>query len=73
MDVDTPFIGGIFCFAVIIIGQFFVMNLILAVIIEAFMLNYKLKLQKELLGIESVNESENQLETGEDDLEQIPS
>ena len=45
MDVDTPFIGGIYCFAVIIIGQFFVMNLILAVIIEAFMLRYKLKLQ----------------------------
>jgi hypothetical protein len=42
MDIDFPFLGGLFCFGIIIIGQFFLLNLILAVIIEAF-----LKLHKE--------------------------
>lgn len=33
MDVDIPVIGGLFCFSIIIIGQIFLLNLILAVII----------------------------------------
>lgn len=37
MDVDVPIIGALFCFSLIIIGQIFLLNLILAVIIKAFM------------------------------------
>ena len=36
MDVDYPILGGIYVFSIIIIGQFFLLNLILAVIIQAF-------------------------------------
>jgi hypothetical protein len=36
MDVDIPIFGAIFTFAMIIVGQFFLMNLILAVIIFSF-------------------------------------
>lgn len=33
MDLDIPIIGAVYCFAVIIVGQFFLLNLILAVMI----------------------------------------
>ncbi len=36
MDVEVPFIGGLFCILLIVIYSFFLMNLILAVIIKAF-------------------------------------
>lgn len=36
MDVDIPVIGAMYTFLVIIVGQFFMLNLILAVIIDAF-------------------------------------
>ena len=36
MDIDTPIISALYCFGVIIVGQFFLLNLILAVIIQAF-------------------------------------
>jgi hypothetical protein len=35
MDVDIPFIGAFYVFVVIIVGQFFLLNLLLAVIIQA--------------------------------------
>lgn len=36
MDIDFPLIGAVYTFAIIIIGQFFLLNLILAVIIGSF-------------------------------------
>ena len=48
MDLDIPIIGGIYCFAVIIVGQFFLLNLILAVMIEAFKKSHEQRLQEAL-------------------------
>jgi hypothetical protein len=36
MDIDIPFFGGFFVISLMIVGQFFLLNLILAVIIFAF-------------------------------------
>jgi hypothetical protein len=36
MDADIPFLAAFYCFLIIITGAFFLMNLILAVIIQAF-------------------------------------
>jgi uncharacterized membrane protein len=36
MDVDVPIIGGLYGLFIIIFGDFIVMNLILAVIIDTF-------------------------------------
>ena len=48
MDVDIPFIGAFYVFVVIIIGQFFLLNLLLAVIIQASIKRHQLKLDREL-------------------------
>jgi hypothetical protein len=44
MDADTPIIGGIFSCVVIIFGSYFLLNLVLAVIISAF-----IKMEKGIL------------------------
>lgn len=44
IDADAPFFAYLYCVSMIIIGAFFLMNLILAVIIEAF-----IKIQKQEL------------------------
>ncbi len=36
MDIDIPFIGGLYGFLIVMLGNFIVMNLILAVIIDTF-------------------------------------
>jgi hypothetical protein len=36
MDVEIPLIGGLYGFLIIILGNFIIMNLILAVIIDVF-------------------------------------
>jgi Ion transport protein len=46
MDVDTPLLGFIYCFMVIIIGQFFLLNLILAVIVQAFIKQHEKELEE---------------------------
>lgn len=48
MDIDIPILGAVYVLSIIIIGQFFLMNLILAVIIYAFIRSQKLELEKEL-------------------------
>ena len=45
MDVDIPIIGIVYCIMMIIFGQFFLMNLILAVIIFSFMKTQKQDLE----------------------------
>ena len=47
MDVENSLLGGIYCVIMILIGQFFLLNLILAVIIFSF-----IKSQKENLAAE---------------------
>jgi hypothetical protein len=41
MDVENPYLGGIYCIIMILIGQFFLLNLILAVIIFSFIKSEK--------------------------------
>lgn len=51
MDVDIPAFGFIFCLMMIVVGQFFLMNLILAVIIFAFIKTQKQELEDEILAL----------------------
>jgi hypothetical protein len=48
MDVDIPIIGALFCFSIIIIGQIFLLNLILAVIIQAFMTSQQMQVKADI-------------------------
>lgn len=41
MDVDIPVFGAVYCILMIVVGQFFLMNLILAVIIFSFVKTQK--------------------------------
>jgi hypothetical protein len=52
MDIDFPLIGVIFCFSIIIIGQFFLLNLILAVIIRSFSNTSQKRLEEEIKNLE---------------------
>jgi hypothetical protein len=49
MDIDIPIISAFYCFGIIIVGQFFLLNLILAVIIQAFIKQKEQMLEQELL------------------------
>ena len=51
MDSDLPIFGFMFNFIMIVIGQFFLMNLILAVIIFAFIKTSKKELEEEILAL----------------------
>lgn len=57
MDIDFPIIGALFCFSVIIIGQFFLLNLILAVIIQAFIKSQKRAIEEEIKQLEEGGDS----------------
>ncbi len=48
MDIDIPFFGALYSILMIIIGQFFLMNLILAVIIFSFIKSQKENLKEDL-------------------------
>lgn len=48
MDVENPYLGGIYCVIMILIGQFFLLNLILAVIIFSFIKSEKENLAAEI-------------------------
>jgi hypothetical protein len=48
MDVENPYLGGIYCIIMILIGQFFLLNLILAVIIFSFIKSEKENLTAEI-------------------------
>jgi hypothetical protein len=61
MDVDIPAFGAIYCVMMIIVGQFFLMNLILAVIIFAFIKTQKRELEKEILALHAEDLKENPL------------
>ncbi|TNV88195.1 hypothetical protein FGO68_gene12429 [Halteria grandinella] len=53
MDADVPLLGVIYAFLVIIVGQFFLLNLILAVIIEAFISIQKRELKAKMERLQS--------------------
>ena len=36
MDAEMPYLGAIYCMVMVIVGSFLLMNLILAVIVSAF-------------------------------------
>jgi hypothetical protein len=57
MDVDSPLIGAIYVFSVIIVGQFFLLNLILAVIIQAFIKSREIIVEKEIRRLEQGGDS----------------
>jgi Ion transport protein len=57
MDLDVPLIGFVYCLGIIIVGQFFLLNLILAIMIEAFKKSHEKQLQEALQQLEA-NESE---------------
>lgn len=48
MDVDIPILGAMYCVLMIVVGQFFLMNLILAVIIFSFIKSQKHELEHEI-------------------------
>jgi cbb3-type cytochrome oxidase subunit 3 len=48
MDVDLPAFGAIYCVLMIVIGQFFLLNLFLAVIVFAFINSQKKEIEKEI-------------------------
>jgi len=52
MDVQSPAIGFIYVFSVIIVGQFFLLNLILAVIVQAFIKSREQSVEDELKKLE---------------------
>ena len=59
MDVDIPIFGAIYCLLIIIVGQFFLMNLILAVIIFSFIKTQKRELESEIKALNDVDYNNN--------------
>jgi Ion transport protein len=55
MDVDTPFIGFFYCLMIIMIGEFFLLNLILAVIVQAFIKQHEKELEEQIRRLEDFN------------------
>ncbi len=47
MDVDSSIYGGLYTITIVVVGSFFLMNLILAVIIQAFIQLTKKELEGE--------------------------
>jgi hypothetical protein len=60
MDVDIPFFGGAYCVILMVLGQFFLMNLILAVIIFAFIKSQKEALQNDVKAFQHEEEVKEQ-------------
>jgi UDP-N-acetylmuramyl tripeptide synthase len=57
MDNDLRILGGIYSFLIIIVGQFFLLNLILAVIIQVFAGIQKREFQKKMEKLEKKTSS----------------
>ena len=56
MYADVPVLAFIYCFLAIVFGTFFLMNLILAVIIQSFIKIQKQEVDDELMKLEWENE-----------------
>lgn len=65
MDVDIPAFGVIYVITMIIVGQFFLMNLILAVVIFSFIKTQKMEIEDE---IKQLNNEDIKLDTNPSEL-----
>ena len=63
-----PILGAVYSFAVIIVGQFFLLNLILAILIEAFKKSHQKQLQEALLQLEA-NDTEEEVDLSSEEEE----
>ena len=52
MDADIPAFGFLYCIIMMIIGQFFLMNLFLAVIVFSFIKSQKQDVENEIVALE---------------------
>lgn len=68
MDVDIPFLGGAYCVILMVLGQFFLMNLILAVIIFAFIKSQKEALQNDVKAYQQEEEVKEQQKQMKDNI-----
>lgn len=57
MDIDLPFMGAIYCIMIIVVGQFFLLNLILAVIVQAFMKAHHEQIEAQVKDMEEEEEA----------------
>lgn len=64
MNADIPIFGATYCIFMIVVGQFFLMNLILAVIIFSFLKTQKSELESE---IKALNEGDTQVKEEDPD------
>ncbi len=68
MDVEIPFIGAFFSILLVITCSFFLMNLILAVIIQAFIKIQKKELESEILKFEEIKIEDVDIDEENNDL-----
>ena len=54
MDADISVLGAIYCVLIVITGSFFLMNLILAVIIQSFIKIQQKEVDEEILKLEEM-------------------
>eukprot|EP00347_Sterkiella_histriomuscorum_P013361 403365010 len=69
MDGDIPFLGAFYCIMIVVVGSYFLMNLILAVIIQAFINIQKREIDEEIMKLESnkLDEDMQELQDEEDE------
>ena len=58
MDVEVPFLAGLYTITLVLFGSYFLMNLILAVIIQAFINTTKKELDAEVEKITNEGKTE---------------
>ena len=58
MDADISILAGLYCILIVIVGAFFLMNLILAVIIQAFIKIQKHELEQEVMKMPDIDMKE---------------
>lgn len=65
MDADIPFLGALYCIMMVVVGSFFLMNLILAVIIQAFIKIQKREIEEELKNLSTNQDIEEEIKKDE--------
>eukprot|EP00347_Sterkiella_histriomuscorum_P011811 403371009 len=62
MDSEIPFLAALYCILLVIVASFFLMNLILAVIIQAFIKIQRAELEQEILSYLEIEPDKEQIE-----------
>lgn len=57
MNAEMPFLGGLYSISIVLFGSYFLMNLILAVIIQAFIRTTKTEFEIEIEVLEKLKKS----------------